>query len=180
MKWVAHLLVAAVVLGLLWATGLLIEAELITLPVSGTAIFSVLLTALFLLAGPLTGTAGIFLVSLLREALATTPPGRMLFATATVGLLLLHLSRIERWSVIGRGLVMSGLAASMWALQLGFFQQTQTAEATLNWSALFQNACLTGLAAAGVWLAASVLTTGLRTVWRETATRPIRFGNHFD
>jgi len=180
MKWLAQLTTAAIVLSLLWMAALAVESQQIALPISETAVFSVMLSGLFLFSGPVTGACGIILVSVVRESLTVLPPGRMVFAAATVGLLLLHLSRLERWSLIGRGMVMSGLAAGLWRLQLGFFEQTQTPDAPLNAGSLLREGLFTAVIAVGLWIAAAVLLTGLRTVWRETATRPIHFGSQFD
>lgn len=77
---------------------------------------------LFIWLGPITGALAMILLGMSAEALSQLPAGRLVFAAAVTGLVLLHLSRLQNWSPIGRGLLMSIVGAFLWVGLLAFFQ----------------------------------------------------------
>ena len=99
--------------GLAWFGGFLPEF----LP--GQALLLTLWTGCFLLLGPIAGGLTTGLLACAGEAVSGLPAGRMAFAILAAGLVLLQLSRISSWSLIGRGLLMTAVGTSCWQTLLG-------------------------------------------------------------
>ncbi|MCA8984770.1 MAG: hypothetical protein R3C12_25410 [Planctomycetaceae bacterium] len=134
---------------------------------------------LFIWLGPITGALAMILLGMSAEALSQLPAGRLVFAAAVTGLVLLHLSRLQNWSPIGRGLLMSIVGAFLWVGLLAFFQ-TPADDLPEVWARIGRNSLNQSLLAGLYWLITATLGNGLRVVWKETATRPVRFGTDYD
>ncbi len=137
------------------------------------------LVCIFLGLGSWVGACGVMVWGSALEGVSPLPVGRMIIAAAMVGLLLLHLSRLESWSVIGRGGLMSLCGGTLWWGAVRFLE-TPASEWSQSAGGLLKEALLFGGWALGYWLLATILLSGLRVVWRETATRPVRFGSDYD
>lgn len=137
------------------------------------------LVCLFLRLGPLAGAGGVMVWGSAMEGVSALPVGRMIIVAAMVGLLLLHLSRLQSWSPIGRGGLMCLLGGGLWWGAVLFLETPASAWSHSTGSQL-QAAGLFGAWAISYWLLAAVLLNGMRVVWRETATRPVRFGSEYD
>jgi len=165
-------LVGMWLLGLAWFGGVLPEQF------PGMALLLTAWTGCFLLLGPLAGGLVTCLLAVSGEAVCALPAGRMLFAVFSAGLVLLHLSRIASWSLIGRGLAMTSLAAGVWQSLLGLFELGLPGAAGGSIAMSGEVLVAMGLAG-GCWLMTAVVLIGVWTVWKETGTRPVRSGSEY-